>query len=143
MWLSFISNRRKKELKTKNTVTLPFLFITQLPFASALHSSIWIHVTVQSFHLSLKVLSVFFCRAGLLVTDFLFQFLFIREYLSFFLIFERQFCWTQNSLSILNTSFHCLLISMASDEKSVFNLTESLLYMMNHFLAAFKILSFS
>ena len=47
------------------------------------------------------------------------------------------------SLSILNTSSHCLLVSMASDEKSVFNLLESLLYMMNHFfLAAFKILSF-
>ena len=28
MWLSFKSNRRKKELKTKNTVMLPFIFIT-------------------------------------------------------------------------------------------------------------------
>ena len=45
---------------------------------------------------------------------------------------------------LLNIISCCLLASIVSDEKSAFNLIESLLYMMNHFsLAAFRILSFS
>ena len=45
---------------------------------------------------------------------------------------------------LLNITSCCLLASIISDEKSAFNLIESLLYVMNHFsLAAFRILSFS
>ena len=40
---------------------------------------------------------------------------------------DLEFLMDSLSLSTLNTSCHCLLVSMASSEKSVFNLIESLL----------------
>ena len=59
-----------------------------------------------------------------------FVYLGISCFLSHFwkvVLLDLEFLMDSLSLSTLNTSSHCLLVSMASNEKSVFNLIESLL----------------
>lgn len=70
------------------------------------------------------------------------QFLFIWKYFNFSIIFEEQFCQISSTFfSTLNVLSHCLLAYIVSDVKSVVNLIENHLYMMNCFsLAASRVL---
>lgn len=124
---------------------LAFIFTNVIPLREFFYFLVWLQVSLVSSYFGLKS-SFQHLLQGRSTSDKLPQLLLIWECLNLSFIFE-EFCQIQNSwLTVvfssgtLNTSSHCFLASMVSDEKWVVNLIKDHSYVTScFFLATFKI----